>query len=140
MTTEPTEATGSNLPPLGAEEVAQWVDYRVDDIAGQSVARVQGLLVDTNSGQPTWLAVKLGRFGKTVPLLVSECAAAAGRIWTPHDREVIRGAPAVDPGLPLNRDQEMQVLDYYGVPKGVGRAAEIDSRPGSTETSRPVLD
>ncbi len=127
-----------SVPPPGADEVAEWVGYRVDDIAGQSVARVQGFMVDAESGQPTWLAVKLGRFGKTVPLLVRECAAAAGRIWTPHDREVIRDAPAVDASLPLNRDQEMQVLDYYGVPEGVGRSAEIGSRPGASETSRPA--
>ncbi len=127
-----------SVPPPGADEVAEWVGYRVDDIAGQSVARVQGFMVDAESGQPTWLAVKLGRFGKTVPLLVRECAAAAGRIWTPHDREVIRDAPAVDASLPLNRDQEMQVLDYYGVPEGVGRSAEIGPRPGPTETSRPA--
>lgn len=126
------------VPPPDAGEVAEWIGYRVDDIAGQSVARVQGFMVDAESGQPTWLAVKLGRFGKTVPLLVRECAAAAGRIWTPHDREVLREAPAIDPALPLNRDQEMQVLEYYGVPDGVGRAAEISSRPGSSESSRPV--
>ena len=126
------------VPPPDADEVGQWVGYRVDDIAGQSVARVQGFMVDTDSGQPTWLAVKLGRFGKTVPLLVRECAAAAGRIWTPHDREVIREAPAIDAGLPLNRDQEIQVLEYYGIPEGIGRAAEISSRPGETETSRPA--
>ena len=126
------------VPPPDAEEVAEWIGYRVDDIAGQSVARVQGFIVDAESGQPTWLAVKLGRFGKTVPLLVRECAAAAGRIWTPHDREVIREAPAIDAGLPLNRDQEMQVLGYYGVPEGVGRAAEIATRPGGSESSRPA--
>lgn len=126
------------VPPPDADEVGQWVGYRVDDIAGQSVARVQGFMVDADSGQPTWLAVKLGRFGKTVPLLVRECAAAAGRIWTPHDREVIREAPAIDAGRSLNRDQEMQVLEYYGIPEGVGRAAEIASRPGGTETSRPA--
>ena len=132
------EPEAVRVPPPDADEVGQWVGYRVDDIAGQSVARVQGFMVDTDSGQPTWLAVKLGRFGKTVPLLVRECAAAAGRIWTPHDREVIREAPAIDAGLPLNRDQEIQVLEYYGIPEGIGRAAEISSRPGETETSRPA--
>ena len=133
-----TDPKGGTVPPPGADEVAEWIGYRVDDIAGQSVARVQGFMVDSGSGEPTWLAIKLGRFGKTVPLLVRECAAAAGRIWTPHDREVIRSAPAVDPDLPLNRDQEMQVLEYYEVPEGIGRAAEVGSRPSGSETSRPA--
>ena len=90
------------------------------------------------SGQPAWVLVKLGRFGKVVPISIRECAAAAGRVWTPHDREVIRNAPAVDPAMPLNREQELQVLEYYGIPETVGRAAELKDRtPGST-TANPI--
>lgn len=129
--------TPATVAPPGAEEVAEWDGYRVDDISGHSVAKVQGLFVDSESGRPVWLLVKLGRFGKTVPISMRECAAAAGRVWVPHEREVIKEAPAIDPGIPLNRDQEMQVLDYYGIPETVGRGAEIAARPGETETSRP---
>jgi len=133
------QASGSEatVAPPGAEEVAEWAGYRVDDISGHSVAKVQGLFVDADSGRPAWLLVKLGRFGKTVPISMRECAAAAGRVWVPHDREVIKDAPAIDPEIPLNRDQEMQVLEYYGIPATVGRGAEIVSRPGEAETSRP---
>lgn len=132
-----TGSTPSTVPPPGAEEVAEWAGYRVDDIAGNSVAKVQGLFVDAETGSPAWLLVKLGRFGKTVPISMRECAAAAGRVWVPHEREVIKDAPALDPEIPLNREQEMQVLDYYGIPETVGRGAELASRPEGAETSRP---
>lgn len=134
---ESAEGSGATVPPPEAREVADWSGYRVDDISGHSVARVQGLFVDAESGRPAWLLVKLGRFGKTVPVSMRECAAAAGRVWVPHEREVIKDAPAIDPEIPLNREQEMQVLDYYGIPDTVGRGAEIASRPGGAETSRP---
>jgi hypothetical protein len=133
----PARPATTTVPPPGADEVAEWTGYRVDDIAGNSVAKVQGLFVDCESGSPAWLLVKLGRFGKTVPISMRECAAAAGRIWVPHEREVIKDAPALDPEIPLNREQEMQVLDYYGIPGTVGRGAEIASRPEGAETSRP---
>lgn len=127
----------TNVQPPEAPEVAEWVGYRVDDISGHSVAKVQGLFVDSDSGKPAWLLVKLGRFGKTVPISMRECAAAAGRVWVPHEREVIKDAPAIDPEISLNRGQEMQVLEYYGIPGNVGRGAEIASRDGESETSRP---
>lgn len=125
-------------PQPGLEDVKAWEGYRVDEVTGQGVARVEGLFVDADSGQPAWVLVKLGRFGKVVPISIRECAAAAGRVWTPHDREVIRNAPAVDPAMPLNREQELQVLEYYGIPETVGRAAELKDRtPGST-TANPI--
>lgn len=120
------------------EDVKAWDGYRVDDLTGHGVARVEGLFVDGESGQPTWILAKLGRFGKVVPISIRECAAAAGRVWTPHDREVIRNAPAVDPGLPLNREQEQQVLEYYGIPDTVGRSAEIKDRAAGSITANPL--
>lgn len=126
----------SEQPSL--EDVKAWEGYRVDEVTGDGVARVEGLFVDADSGQPAWVLVKLGRFGKIVPISIRECAAAAGRVWTPHDREVIRNAPAVDPAMPLNREQELQVLDYYGIPETVGRTAEIKDRPAGSTTANPL--
>ena len=120
----------------GLEDVKQWMGYRVDEISGHSVAKVEGLFVDQESGEPAWILVKLGRFGKVVPISIRECATAAGRVWVPHDREVIRNAPAVDPDMPLNREQELQGLQYYGIPETVGRGAEITGRSIGTVTSQ----
>jgi hypothetical protein len=128
----PTTAT---LP--SADDVKAWEGYQLDEISGQGVAKVEGLFVDKESGKPAWVLAKLGRFGKTVPISLRECAAAAGRVWVPHDREVIRNAPAVDPTMPLNREQEMQVLEYYGIPETVGRGAEIADRPEGATTAIP---
>jgi hypothetical protein len=56
----------------------------------------------------------------------------------PHEREVIRNAPAVDPALPLNRQQEQQVLEYYEIPETVGRGAEIAERGAEEVTAEPA--
>lgn len=130
-----TASSSATLP--SADDVKAWEGYQLDEISGQGVAKVEGLFVDKESGDPVWVLAKLGRFGKTVPVSLRECAAAAGRVWVPHDREVIRNAPAVDPTMPLNREQEMQVLDYYGIPATVGRGAEIADRPEGASTAVP---
>jgi hypothetical protein len=130
-----TAPASMNLP--SAEDVKAWKGYQLDEISGQGVAKVEGLFVDAESGEPAWVLVKLGRFGKTVPVSIRECAAAAGRVWVPHDREVIRNAPAVDPTLPLNREQEKLVLDHYGIPEAVGRGAAVAGRPAGATTAVP---
>ena len=123
----------------GLEDVKAWAGYRIDEVSGHSVAKVEGLFVDQETGEPAWVLAKLGRFGKVVPISIRECAAAAGRVWVPHDREVIRNAPAIDPAMPLNREQELQVLQYYGIPETVGRAAEIiDRKTGAVTSQAPV--
>lgn len=124
-------------PQPRLEDVQAWEGYRVDGIDGHAVARVEGLFADAASGQPAWVLVKLGRFGRVVPISIRECAAAAGRVWVPHDREMIRNAPAVDPEQPLTGEQERLVLEYYGIPDTVGRAAEIKDRDPGRVTSRP---
>jgi len=125
------------LPSL--EDVQQWQGYRVDEVSGHSVARVEGVFVDQDSGAPVWVLLKLGRFGKVVPVSIRECAAAAGRVWIPHDREVIRDAPAIDPDMPLNKEQERIVLDYYGIPEDIGRGKEIaDRKDGATTSQAPA--
>lgn len=132
------ESAAKVAPQPSLEDVKAWEGYRVDEISGHGVAKVEGLFVDAASGQPAWILVKLGRFGKTVPISIRECAAAAGRVWTPLDREVIRNAPAVDPSLPLNREQEIQVLDYYGIPETIGRGAELKDRTPGSNTANPI--
>jgi hypothetical protein len=135
------EEQPASTPALAAptlEDVKAWDGYRVDEIGGHAVATVEGVFVDSKDNSPAWVLAKLGRFGKVVPISVRECAAAAGRVWVPHEREVIRNAPAVDPSLPLNREQEQQVLEYYGIPETVGRGAEINERPADEVTAGPA--
>jgi hypothetical protein len=137
----PAAEPGASAPATAvlpsADDVKAWEGYQLDEISGQGVAKVEGLFVDAESGDPAWVLAKLGRFGKTVPVSIRECAAAAGRVWVPHEREVIRNAPAVDPSMPLNREQEIQVLEYYGIPESVGRGAEIADRAEGATTAKP---
>lgn len=130
--------TAAPAPQPSLEDVRAWEGYRVDGIDGHSVAKVETVFVDAESGEPVWVLVKLGRFGRVVPVSIRECAAAGGRVWVPHDREVIREAPAVDPGQPLTGEQEGMVLEYYGIPEGVGRTAELKDRDPDRVTAKPA--
>ncbi len=125
--------------PLSLEEAKGWVGDRADDVGGSAIGPVHGLFVDAESGEPSWLIVKQGRFGGTlVAVPLRDCAAGAGRVWVAHERGSIRGAPVVDPTRPLLREHELTICAHYGIGEAVGRAAEVVGRKEGSTTSQPV--
>ncbi len=119
-------------------EVRGWIGQGVDDVGGGAVGPVQGLFVDAESGEPTWLIVRQGRFrGTLVVVPLRDCAAGSGRVWTAHGADAIRSAPVVDPTRPLLREHELTICAHYGIGERVGRAAEVLGRPAGAVTSRP---
>jgi hypothetical protein len=124
------------LPSL--QQAEDWIDDGIEDIGGSGVARVQAIFVDAESDDPAWVIAKLGRFGKAVAIPIHDCAAVAGRLWVPHEREVVRGAPSVDPEQPFAREHELAICAHYGIHEGHGRAAEVASRPEGAVTAKPA--
>ncbi len=127
---------GRQLPSL--EQALSWIDDGIDDIGGSGVARVQVIFVDAAGGEPVWVIAKLGRFGKAVAIPIHDCAAVAGRVWIPHRREVVRGAPSVDPQQPFAREHELAICAHYGIHEGHGRASVVASRAPEAVTAKPA--
>jgi PRC-barrel domain len=129
----------STSAPLPLSEANAWIGQGVDEVDGGGLGEVKGLFVDAESGEPTWLIVKLGRFGATlVAIPLRDCAAGGGRVWVAHARDAIRRAPVVDPTRPLLREHELTICAHFGIGKKVGRASEVASRPESSITSQPA--
>jgi hypothetical protein len=132
------EAPADAAPSL--EEARGWVGHRVDEIGGGRVGQVQGLFVDADSGDPSWLIAKLGRFRPAlVAIPLRDCAAGESRVWVAHERRAIRGAPVVDPTRPLLREHELTICAHYGIGERIGRAAGVAGRAGGAVTSRPAV-
>jgi len=125
--------------PPALDEARGWVGHRVEDAGGASAGQVDGLFVDAEDGEPTWLIAKLGRFGGSlVAIPLRDCAAGGGGVWTAHTREAIRAAPVVDPARPLLREHELTICAHYGIGERVGRAAEVAARAENSVTSQPA--
>jgi hypothetical protein len=119
-------------------EAKRWTGYGVDDSGGTGVGQAHGVFVDAQSGDPTWLIVKQGRFGRTLVVVpVRDCAAGADRVWVAHDGRAIRSSPVVDPARPLLREHELTICAHYGIGERVGRAAEVEGRAEGSVTSQP---
>jgi hypothetical protein len=87
----------ATVPPLGAEEVKVWIGFRLDEIAGAGVGKVEGVFVDESSGEPVWLLARMGRFGHHTLVPGRDAVEGVGRVWVPYTRDQIRRAPKVQP-------------------------------------------
>lgn len=130
-------STNMGLPRTPSyHEVAAWNGFRVDEIDGAGVGRAEGMFVDQVTGEPAWLLVKLSRFGGVVPVPVHDCAGVIGQVWVAHEKDVIKTAPTVDPGHPLNREQELAVCEHYAIAIDQGRASQVRGREAGSITSQ----
>ncbi len=133
--TSATAVTSAELPSL--EAARSWIGMKLEDIGGGSAGKVEGLFVDAESKLPIWTQIRLGRFGHRSLIPFEHCVEAGGRVWTPYDRDLLRGAPRVDPDKGLTRQQEVILCAYFEIPETTGRAGRIASRSADTVTTRP---
>jgi hypothetical protein len=132
------KAKGKALPSL--EEALGWIGFRVDDMNGSRIGSVQAIYVDSKGGEPVWVVVKVGRFGKVTAIPYPDCADAPGRLWVAHGRKVVRGAPALAGGKPITREQELSLFEHYLFPPGRGRHEVVGERAEGAVTAQPAAE
>jgi PRC-barrel domain protein len=122
-----------------AAEAMSWLGAEVAELSGDSVGQVQGLYVDADSGEPTWLIARLGRRrrARIVAVPFSSCAGAPFGVWVAQEADAIRSAPVVDPTRPLRREHELMICAHFGIGERVGRAGEVRGRQEGDVTATP---
>ena len=133
---ESTDSTPIPVPTL--EEASTWAGFRLDDMSGSGVGKVDGVYVDSESERPEWLLSRMGRFGHHCLVPARDAVAGVGRVWVPYTREQIRKAPKIEPKAGLTCAREKELLAHYGIGAEAGRAAEIAGRNDEAVTTRPA--
>jgi hypothetical protein len=124
---------------LTLEEVQGWQGFRLDDMSGATVGKVEGVYVDEASGRPEWLLARMGRFGHHCLIPARDAVAAGGHVWVPYERGEIRKGPRIEAGKPLDRAAEQALLDHFGVgTAAAGRGAELADQDEGAITARPA--
>lgn len=117
-----------------AEQALGWVGHKLDDLGGTSIGRIEEILVEPESNEPSWLLVKVGRIGGRRTAVPFEMAAAGvGHVWVPYPRETIRSAPAVGRGTGLEPELEDELRRHYSVRAGAHPGNEDDGVPEGAE-------
>ena len=118
-------------------EALGWRAFRVDDVYGARVGVVQDIYVDNTTDTPCWILVKMGRFSEAHALLpVRDAVVGTGHVWIPYEKDLIRRAPQITPGMPLTQELERQLCAHYGLMSS--RGAEIAEVPASALTAASV--
>lgn len=120
-------------------EALGWLGAEVVELEGDPVGEVQGLYVDSESGDPAWLIARLGRRrrARVVAVPFASCAGAPFGVWVAQEGDAIRTAPVVDPTRPLRREHELTICAHFGIGEKVGRAAEVAPRAEGGITATP---
>jgi PRC-barrel domain len=122
---------------LDLNEALGWTGYRVDDVYGVRVGTVADIYVDHDTDAPCWILVKMGRFSDAHALLpVRDAVAGSGHVWIPYEKDLIRRAPQMAPGMPLSQEREAALCAHYGVMSS--RGAEIAQIPAAALTASSV--
>jgi hypothetical protein len=100
--------------PPDLDEIRSWSGHRLDDLSGAGVGRVQGPYTAESGGRPEWMLARMGRFGHYCLVPARDAVAAAGHVWVPYTRELIREAPRTEPGTRLTPEDEAELRSHYG--------------------------
>src|SRR5689334_5793252 len=112
---------GEVEPPGGLNDALACVGSKLDDLRGGSIGKVEHAMADVYDRAPTWLIVRVGRFGKRAAVPFDYVVPGVGHVWTPFAREVIRAATELDPRPGLTAGDERALATHYGIPDGSGR-------------------
>ena len=114
-----------------------WNGFRVDDVYGARVGKVEDIYVDSETNRAEWLVAKLGRFSDHHALIpLADAVVGAGHVWVPYERDLIRRSPVASTGAPLSQAQESTLLAHYGI--AAGRRTEIAKLTPESTTALSV--
>ncbi|MSS44515.1 DUF2382 domain-containing protein [Cutibacterium sp. WCA-380-WT-3A] len=105
-------------------------DRTVVDQSGNKIGEIGQVYLDDASGQPAWVTVKTGLFGRNetfVPFKGLE--TSGGQIRTIYTKDKVKDAPNVDPDGHLSEDETEELYRYYSDAFASGKTT------GKTETT-----
>lgn len=124
--------------PPSVEEALSWVGFRLEDVSGSAFGRIEGVLVDSDDGEPAWIVARTRlRHRSVIP--AEFVAPGARRVWVPFSKEAVRTAPEIDPAGGLEAAIELDLYRHYEVsPTGGGRRARLEGREADTLSCLPA--
>lgn len=104
----------------------------VQDRTGQKLGTVGQIWADP-SGEPTWMSVKTGLFGRRESMVPIETASLdQDQLAVPYDKDMVTNAPHIEATAdePLNASETAQLYEYYQL------APAPQPQPGPARRSR----
>ena len=99
------------------EDVQTWRGRKMVDADGDKIGTIENILLDRQTGEPAWAAVKTGLFGRKHTLVPIRDAEVVGEneVRVPLDKEKVKNAPRIEPDGELAPDDERTLWEHYGL-------------------------
>jgi len=106
-----------------------WIGRNVVDPNGDKIGKIEEIYADDDSGQPAWLAVHTGMFGRHVSFVpLHGWQAQGGDVMVPYDKHLVKDAPRAEADSHLSEEEEDRLYEYYGVGGANWSAADANDR------------
>jgi uncharacterized protein (TIGR02271 family) len=122
---------------LTHEELRDLTGATAYDQNGGKIGTVTSLYWDTATQMPEWLTVKTGLFGMKetfVPLALAK-RGSTSEVTIATDKDIVTGAPKIDPDGQLSQAEEQQLYAHYGLDYNERHSAtglpETGGQPGT---------
>jgi uncharacterized protein (TIGR02271 family) len=129
------------------DTVRTWQGRTMVDRDGNRIGSIDAIYLDDQTGQPEWALVNTGLFGtKATFVPLAQAFQSDNDVLVPYNKQLVKGAPRVDPDGHLSEAEEQQLWRHYGLDYdttdrsvATGRDATSRGRVGR-DTSGPTTD
>lgn len=108
------------------EDIREWRDHDVVDVARKKIGTLEAVYMDTASDMPSFATVTVGMPTRRrlvfVPL--DNSTVGPGYLKVQVDRKVVKDAPSIDVDGELLAEDEPKVFAHYGMPYTTGMSGE----------------
>jgi sporulation protein YlmC with PRC-barrel domain len=98
------------------EDVQAWRGMTMVDADGAKLGTVEDVYLDRQTGEPEWVTVRTGLFGRKRSFVPIRYAEPTGEeeIRVPVGKEVVKDAPKIEPDGELSPEEERTLYEHYG--------------------------
>jgi sporulation protein YlmC with PRC-barrel domain len=98
------------------QDVQTWRGMKMVDADGDKIGSIEDILLDRQTGEPAWAAVKTGLFGLKHTLVPIRDAEVTGEneVRVPLQKDKVKDAPRIDPDGELSAEEERKLWEHYG--------------------------
>lgn len=107
-----------------AQEVRGWIGRNLIDDDGEKIGRIEDIYMDEETGQPEWLAVSTGWFGKGISFVpLAGATAKDDELAVRWDKATVKDAPHAEPDGRLTQEEEARLYRHYGLDYSESRSS-----------------
>ena len=132
------------------QEARNLIGATAYDRGGQKVGDVATLYLDQATGEPEWVTVKTGLFGRrhTLVPITDAFLNPSADVQVPFAKDQVKQAPNIEPGEELTPELERRMWEHYGMSgyeewRGEDRTRDRelgdDAEDASAQEAAPVM-